>query len=341
LIVQTASEGTMVDVVVIGGGAAGLSGALTLARARRSVLVIDGGAPRNAPAEGVHGFLTRDGVSPAELVSMGRDEVAGYGGRFLDGEVRSARAVDGGGFEVTVDGGTGDGTVVLARRLLVTTGLVDELPDVAGVRELWGRDVLHCPYCHGWEVQDQPIGILGTGPFAFHHATLFRQWTDDLVLFQHTAPALTDEQAEQLGARGVVVVPGRVDGLEVVEGRLAGVRLEDGTVVARRALVVAPRFVARSEVLAGLGLQPVPGPMGMGEVIAADELGMTAVPGVWVAGNVTDLRAQVVHAAAGGVLTAAAINNDLIAEDTQRAVAAHRAARADRADRSDLARSAP
>jgi len=153
------------DVVVVGGGAAGLGGALMLGRSRRSVLVVDAGEPRNAPASGVHGFLTRDGVSPAALLQVGREEVRGYGARVLDGRVASAESVDG-GFTVTLE----DGRRVGARRLLVTTGLVDELPDVPGVRERWGRDVLHCPYCHGWEVRDQPIGVLASGPMAVHRA---------------------------------------------------------------------------------------------------------------------------------------------------------------------------
>ena len=198
------------DVAVIGGGAAGLSAALVLARARRSVIVIDAGSPRNAPAEGVHGFLTRDGTSPAELIETGRKEVDSYGGLVVHGEATDARRTAD-GFRVTLD----DGRLVNARRLLVTAGLVDELPDVAGVRERWGRDVVHCPYCHGWEIRDQPLGILGSGPWAVHQALLFRQWTSDRVLFTHTAPALTDEQAEQLAARGIRVVPGIVDSLEV------------------------------------------------------------------------------------------------------------------------------
>jgi thioredoxin reductase len=214
--------------------------------------------------------------------------------------------------------------VVSARRLLVTTGLVDELPNVAGVRERWGRDVLHCPYCHGWEVRDQAVGILASGPRAVHMALLFRQLTSDLVLFSHTAPALTDEQAEQLAARDIRVVTGLVDSLEVVDDRLTGVRLRDGTVVARQALVVTPRFVARSQVLATLGLHPTAHPLGMGEFItAADASGVTDVPGVWVAGNVTNLTAAVVNAAAEGVSAAAAINADLVAEDTRRAVSAN------------------
>jgi thioredoxin reductase len=307
------------DVAVIGGGAAGLSGALVLARARRSVLVIDAGKPRNAPAEGVHGFLTRDGMPPTELLRVGRAEVERYGGRIVRAVARAARrAAD--GLRVDLD----DGTSVVARRLLVTTGLVDELPDIPGVRERWGRDVLHCPYCHGWEVRDRPVGILATGPLSLHRALLFRQWTADLVLFAHRAPPLADEQTEELAARGIRVVPGVVESLVVERDRLTGVRLGDGTDVAREAVVVAPRFVARSEVLAALGLRTAPHPSG-GEYVAADPGGKTAVPGVWVSGNVADLAAQVVTAASQGAVAAAGINADLVAEDTRRAVAAHRA----------------
>src|SRR5918997_5289510 len=200
------------DVVVVGGGAAGLSGALMLGRSRRSVLVVDSGEPRNAPASGVHGFLTRDGTSPAELLEIGRKEVVSYGARVLDGRVASAEAVDG-GFTVTLE----DGRRVGARRLLVTTGLADGLPDVPGVRERWGGDVLHCPYCHGWEVRDWPIGVLASGPRAAHQALLFRLWSADVALFLHTAPRPTDEEAEGLAARGIAVVEGEVASLEVVE----------------------------------------------------------------------------------------------------------------------------
>src|SRR5215207_4882860 len=250
------------DVVVVGGGAAGLSGALTLGRARRSVLVVDGGEPRNASASGVHGFLTRDGVNPSALLEAGREEVRRYGADLLDGRVASAERVED-GFVVTLD----DGGSVGARRQLVATGLVDELPDVPGVRERWGRDVLHCPYCHGWEVRDQAIGVLASGPMAMHQVLLFRQLTSDLTLFTHTAPALTDEQTEQLAARNIRVVMGTVESLEVVDDRLTGVRLRDGTLVPRQALVVMPRLVARSEVLARLGLMPTPHSLGIGDSI--------------------------------------------------------------------------
>ena len=305
------------DVVVIGGGAAGLSGAMALSRARRSVLVVDDGAPRNAPAGHVHNYLGREGATPAELLASGRAEVAGYGGQFLDGRVARAERQDD-GFTVVLE----SGDVVSARRLLVTTGLVDELPDVPGVAELFGSDVLHCPYCHGWEVRDSPIGILG-GPFAMHQALMWRQWSADVTLFQHTGPAPTDEEREQLAARGIAVVTGTVEGLEVDGGRLSGVRLAGGQVVARRALVVSPRFTARAGVLTSLGLEAVPMEMNghvFGSYVPAEPTGATAVPGVWVAGNVADLRAQVISSAAAGLNTAAMLNADLIAEDTRRAV---------------------
>ncbi|MFG1941893.1 NAD(P)/FAD-dependent oxidoreductase [Nonomuraea sp. NPDC048826] len=307
------------DVVVVGGGAAGLNGALMLARARRTVLVIDAGSPRNAPAEGVHGLLARDGMPPGELLERGRAEVRHYGGRVVTGEVEAASRDDD-GFEVTLT----DGRTVRARRLLVTTGLVDELPDVPGLRSRWGRDVVHCPYCHGWEVRDRAIGVLATGPMSVHQALLFRQWSDDVTYFAHTGPALTGDDAERLAARGVRVVDGAVASLEIAEDRLAGVRLSDGALVGREVLAVASRMVARAGFLATLGLRTVEHPSGAGEHIPADATGRTEVPGVWVAGNVTDLVAQVGTAAAAGAGAAAQINADLVAEETREAVAAHR-----------------
>jgi thioredoxin reductase/2-polyprenyl-3-methyl-5-hydroxy-6-metoxy-1,4-benzoquinol methylase len=310
------------DVVVVGGGAAGLSAALALARARRSVLVMDAGEPRNAPAGHVHNYLAREGTPPAELVAAGRDEVTRYGGDIVAGRVEAASR-EGDCFLVTLDGGHS----VRARRLLVTTGLVDELPDVPGVAERWGRDVLHCPYCHGWEVRDRRIGVLATGPMAAHQADLWRQWSPHVMLLLHDTPAPDAEEAERLAARGITVVDGRVAGLEAAGDTLTGVRLTSGEVVALNAVVVAPRFTARAGVLESLGLKPVDVEMGghvVGSQIPADPTGATAVPGVWVAGNVADVRAQVITAAAAGLTAGAAINADLVAEETRDAVDAYR-----------------
>ncbi len=310
------------DVVVVGGGAAGLSGALTLGRARRSVLVVDASEPRNAPASGVHGFLTRDGTNPSELLEAGRAEARRYDARVIEGRVAWAAAVEG-GFTVDLE----DGRRVGARRLLVTTGLVDELPDVPGLRERWGRDVLHCPYCHGWEVRDLPIGVLALNSWAAHQALLFRQWSADVTLLLHTASRPTDEEAEKLAARGIAVVEGEVASLEIVEDHLAGVRMGGGEVVALRALAIMPRVVTRTEMFKGLSLETTGHPSGLGEHVETDATGLTEVPGVWVAGNVADLAETVVGAAAAGVRAGAAINADLIAEDTERAVIAYRARR--------------
>jgi thioredoxin reductase len=310
------------DVVVVGGGAAGLSGALALARARRSVLVVDGGEPRNAPAEEMHNYLGRDGTAPGDLLATGRAEVAGYGGEVVRGDVVSATREDDGRFRATL----ADGRSVRARRLLVTTGLVDELPDLPGLRERWGHDVLHCPYCHGWEVRDQSIGVLSTGPGGVLKALLWRQWSADVTLFLHTGPEPGDEERAQLAARGIAVVTGEVAAVEADGDRLTGVRLTSGRLVPRDALVVAPVFTARSGVLTSLGLTAadVAAPDGhvVGSAVPAGPAGATAVPGVWVAGNVTDLMAQVITAAAAGLQAGAAINADLLFEDVRRAVAA-------------------
>ncbi|MFF8445621.1 NAD(P)/FAD-dependent oxidoreductase [Streptomyces californicus] len=315
------------DVVIVGGGAAGLSGALALARARRSVLVIDAGEPRNAPASHVHNYLGRESTPPGELLAIGRNEAAGYGAEIVAGRVASAERLPGvedAGFQVVTE----DGRSVEARRLLVTTGLVDELPPVPGLAERWGREVLHCPYCHGHEVADRPIGVLATGPLAVHQALMWRQWSDDVTLFLHTGPEPSAEEYEELAARDVAVVDGEVVGLEVADDRFAGVRLASGRVVPREALVVQARFTARSAVLESLGLTPVAQEMAgtvVGTYIPSDPTGATEVPGVWVAGNVTRLTEQVVGAAAAGLMAAGALNGDLITEDTRLAVAARRA----------------
>ena len=306
------------DVVVVGGGAAGLSGAVAVARSRRSVLVVDAGEPRNAPASGVHDLLGQEGRAPAELLSAGRDELRGYGGTVRQGTAVAARR-DGEGFAVEL----GDGSTVRARRLLVATGLVDELPDVPGVAELWGTDVLHCPYCHGWEARDAAIGVLATSPLVMHGALLWRQLSDDVTVFLHTADALTDDDLERLAARDIAVVTGAVSALETADGRLTGVRLADGTVVPRRYVVVAPRFTARSAVLAGLGLEPEELRMGdtvIGTAVPTGPDGATAVPGLYVAGNVADLRGQVMVSAAQGLMAGARINAELVEQDAAVAV---------------------
>ncbi|MFE3758090.1 NAD(P)/FAD-dependent oxidoreductase [Nocardia tengchongensis] len=307
------------DVVVVGGGPAGLNGALMLARARRTVAVIDAGAPRNAPADRVHGLFAREGVPPGELLSRGRDEVRSFGGHIVPGEVTEITR-DGDDFLITL----ADSRTTRARRLLVTSGLVDELPDIPGLRARWGHDVIHCPYCHGWESRDRPIGVLGLGPMAIHLALLFRQWSDDITYIAHTNTPPTPEESEQLAARGIRIVEGEIASVEIADDRITGVRLTTGTVVPREILVAPTRMVARAPFLTPLGLTPIPHPMGAGEHIPTDPTGRTTIPGVWAAGNVTDLSAQVGNSAAAGAMAGAHINADLVTEDTRHAVEAHR-----------------
>ncbi len=289
------------DVVIVGGGAAGLTAALVLARARRSVAVIDAGHPRNAPASQMHGFLSRDGMSPAALLAAGRAEITAYDATLIDGSVAAIEP----GFTIRLD----DNREFTARRVLVATGLWDQIPDVPGVRERWGRDVLHCPYCHGWEVRDQSIGVLGGTPDAVAHALLIAQWSTDVTLFPHT-DELTGEHRELLAARRVDVVPGAVSHLEVRDDRLHGVALADGRVFPRSAVFVKPRLVPNNAILAILGCE-----IDAQGWVRHDASGRTSVDGVYVAGNVADPRAQVITAAGEGSASAIAINADLVEDD--------------------------
>ena len=295
------------DAVVVGGGPAGLAGALMLGRSRRSVLVIDDGHPRNAPAAGVHGYLGREGIAPAELLAIGRDEVRQYGVGVMSARVESARAA-GDGFVVEL----ADGSTVRARRLLVTTGLTDQLPELPGMSERWGRDVLHCPYCHGWEVRDRAIVVLGLVAMSAHQAQLFRQLSDRITYLVHDGPAPDAEQRARLTARSITVVDGRAAGLEVVDDALVGVRLTTGELLGGDALVIGARVKANSAVLSSLGVGTEEHPSGMGEFVPADETGRTSVPGVYGAGNVTTINGQVSTSASAGAWAGAMINMNLI-----------------------------
>ena len=297
------------DVVVVGGGAAGLSAALVLGRARRRIAVVDAGAPRNAPAAHMQGFLSRDGMPPADLLAAGRAEVTGYGVELIADQV----AVIEPGFSVRLTGGQ----VLNARRILLATGVTDELPDIPGVRERWGRDLLHCPYCHGWEVRDQPLGVLGTLPGSVQHALLVRQWSDDVVFFVNTYDLGPAEHA-QLDARGVQVVRGAVTRLVVDADRLTGVELTDGRVIERTAVFVRPGNIPHADgLLHALGCE-----VNDAGFATVDATGRTSALGVWAAGNVVDPRAQVITAARAGSAAAIAINSDLVQADVERATTA-------------------
>jgi thioredoxin reductase len=303
------------EVAIIGGGAAGLSAAVTLARSLRSVVIVDAGDPRNAPATGAHNVLARDGVSPLELLAAGQREAERYGADIRHDRCVAVRRTDD-GLEVDLAGGA----TVTARRLLLATGLIDELPDIPGVREFWGKSVLHCAYCHGWEVRRQRIGVLGTSTLSVHQALLFRQLSDDVTLFPHQMPDPGDEAWDQLAALNIHVVSGVVERLRGENDVLRAVVLDDGREFLVDALTVAPRFIARSDLYEQLGGALTEHPLGA--FIATGPMGRTEIPGVWAAGNASDLGAMIVAATGAGVASAAAINADLVAEDASAAVRA-------------------
>jgi thioredoxin reductase len=299
------------DVAVIGGSAAGLSAALVLSRARRKIIVVDAESPRNAPAAHMHGFLSRDGMNPAELLAVGRKEVEGYGGEIIAGTVTELVPNERPGFGILL----ADGHRISVRRVLVATGLRDELPDVPGLRERWARDVLHCPYCHGHEVADRPLGVIGGAPGSVRYAQIVRQWTHDLVYF--TPPgSLTSAERSELVARDIGIVEGTIEQLVIdVDDHLVGVKLEDGCVVPRDALFVPPRLTPHNRLLVEVGCD-----VDAEGWVTTDRTGRTSVPGVWAAGNVVDPRAQVITAAGAGSAAAIALNADLVEEDVSQAV---------------------
>ena len=323
------SEDLHAEVVVVGGGPAGLSAAVGLARSRRDVVLVDVGEPRNAPAHGAHNLLGQEGVQPFELLARGRDEALGYGVRIVSGTVTGASgAVD--DFHLEVDRGA---RTVTARRVVLATGLVDQLPDVPGVAEGWGHSVLHCPFCHGWEVRDQRIAVLGTTEDAVHQVVLFRQLSDDVTLFLHDGFEPTEEQRERLVALGVRVVAARVERLVLDGSQVRAVEVEGGTLVETDAVVVTPRFTARTEIYEALGGEPAV-TVSCQQVVAETD-GATPVPGVWVAGDVSDVTAMVAVAAASGVMAGAAVHSDLADADLARAVQDRRAQRSTTTEAAD------
>jgi thioredoxin reductase/SAM-dependent methyltransferase len=310
------------DVAIVGGSAAGLAAALQLGRQRRSVIVVDAGQPRNAPAAHVHGYLGHEGIAPSDLAAIGRDEVRSYGGEVLAGRVtRVERAADD-RFRVELLGGT----TIVARRVLAATGLVDELPAVDGVRERWGRDVIHCPFCHGFEVRDRRITQIVTHPMGLHPSALLRQLTDLLTVVVDDRVEVDQAQLDLLEAAGVAIVHGRArrlvtDGAADADGdgRLTAVELTDGRRIDADVVAVGPRFRVRAEPFEPLGLRVVAHPSGLGDHVETDATGATSVPGLYAAGNVTDPSHQVLHAAADGTRVGAMISFSLADEDVRSA----------------------
>lgn len=305
------------DVAVIGGSAAGLAAAIQLGRQRRSVIVVDAGEPRNAPAARMHSFLGRDGEPPSELTSDGRADVRSYGGEVLAGRVERVSGAAG-RFRLEL----ANGHAVVARRVLIATGVVDELPEIEGLAEHWGGAVVHCPFCHGYEFRDQRIVQLLSHPMGFHAAPLIRQLSAEMTAVVDAV--LVDDYGEDIERlrRGGVDV--EVDAVERIvnadDGSLAAIELRAGRRIPADAVFVMPRVRPRIEAVEPLGLDTAAHPSGLGTIVVVDERGETSVPGIFAAGNVVDPAHQVLQAAADGSRVGAMISIDLATEELDRSV---------------------
>jgi len=304
------------DVAVIGGSAAGLAAALQLGRQRRSVIVVDADEPRNAPAAHMHSYLGHEGLPPSELTAIGRDEVRSYGGEVIAGRAVDVTRTHDHRFRVRLVGGH----TVIARRVLAATGLVDELPDIDGLTDHWGGDVIHCPFCHGFEVRDRRIVQIVTHPRGLHPAGLFRQLSARFSLVLHGGVDADNPELEVLRSAGVDILDGRVRSIVTGDdGHVAAVELTDGDRIDADAVVIGPRFRARAEPFASLGLKPAEHPTGLGDFVETDPTGETTVPGLYAAGNVTDPSQQVLQAAADGSRVGGVISFSLAHDDIEAA----------------------
>lgn len=292
------------DVVIVGGGPAGLSAALNLGRARRRVLLCDDGPRRNAAAVHIHGFVTRDGTPPAEFRRIGRQELEPYTSvEARDVHVEAIRG-ERGAFEVHLEGGN----VVTARRVLLCTGMVDELPDIDGFRALWGKSIFICPYCHGWEVQDRAFGVLAPSAQLLEFALLLRAWTSDVVVLTDGRFAVPAEAQARLARAGVRVEERRITRLSESEGHLEQVDFDGGSPLRLDVLFAKPpqRQVA---VVRSLGLS-----LDEAGYVLVDEHRQTSISGIYAGGDLVTPMQSATLAAASGVHAAGMLNHELTAE---------------------------
>lgn len=297
------------ECAVVGGGAAGLSAALVLGRARRRTLVIDAGEQSNRAAHGIGGLLGHDGRPPADLYADGRRELAEYPSvQVVDGLVTGATAHDGPTFRLEL----ADGSVHHAQRILLAGGMHYEAPDIPGLTEHWGRSVFHCPFCHGWEARDQALAVLADGDRAVHMALMLRGWTDDVVVVTNGPSGLDDDQYRALAGAGVQVDERKIVEFASRDGALASIVFADGDELKREGALVASALRQRTDLAAQLGVRTAPpGPVVV-DALVVDQFGRTSVPGVFAAGDVCAQMPQVASAIAAGSAAAAGIVQSLL-----------------------------
>jgi len=297
------------ECAIVGGGAAGLSAALVLGRARRRTLVIDAGEQSNRAAHGIGGLLGHDGRPPADLYADGRRELAQYPSvQVVDGRVTGAKAHGGSMFRLEL----ADGSVHHAQRILLAGGMQYESPDIPGLADQWGRSVFHCPFCHGWEARDQALAVLADGDRAVHMALMLRGWSDDVVVVTNGPSGLDDDQYRALAAAGVQVDERKIVEFASRDGALASVVFADGGELKREGVLVASALRQRTDLAAQLGVRLAPpGPVVV-DAVMVDQINRTSVPGVFAAGDVCAQMPQVASAIAAGSAAAAAIVQSLL-----------------------------
>jgi thioredoxin reductase len=286
------------DVVIVGGGPAGLAAATTLGRGRRKVLVLDAGEPRNARAHELHNFVTRDGIPPAEFRRIAHEQLAQY----PNVERASARVT---GISGGPDGFTVEGPDVQARRVILALGMVDMLPELPGYRELWGHAIFQCPYCHGWEVQDRPFGYLAPALAHAEFGIFLKGWSRDVVVFTDGKFEVGDELRAKLAAAGVGLEERALGGLVAEGDRLVAVELADGTRVAREVLFARPPQ-RQTALVEALGLE-----LDENGFVKVDFRHQTSRPGIYAAGDMTTMMQAALAAAAAGSFAAGMVNHEL------------------------------
>lgn len=302
------------DAIIVGAGPAGLSAALVLGRSRRRVLVVDAGKPRNAVSHAAHSFFSRDGIAPSELLKIGREQLHQYDGvRFQTGEVLDAMQLGSSAtdlkrdrFQVTLS----TGEQFAARKLLLATGMKDILPAIAGFAELWGTSIFACPYCHGWEVRDQPLAIYGKGETGFETTVLITDWSRDLILCSDGSAELSDQQRQQLTNWGVELCEEKIDRLESENGVLSGIVLANGKVIPRRGIFLRPQQQQQSDLANKLGCELTE--TGLVQVALNQQ---TSVPGLYAVGDLSSPLSQIAVAATNGAIAASFMNRALIEEN--------------------------
>ncbi len=298
------------DVAIVGGSAAGLAAALQIQRQDRSVIVVDSGQPRNAAASQMHGYLGLDGARPGQLADLGREEVRRYGGEVLSGRVRTVErdsdmfVLDAGAVEIR------------ARRVIAATGVVDELPRIEGISKHWGDTVIHCPFCHGYEVRGERLVQIITHPIGLHPARLWAHLSPHLTLVVDPDVDIDATELATLTANEVTVLEGTVERIvEDDQATLTGVQLSDQRTIAADAVLITTDLRCRVDPFEPLGLSTEPHPLGVADYVVTDPMGQTSVQGLYAVGNLTDPSHQVLGAAANGSHVGAMVAMDLAVED--------------------------